>query len=366
MEAQEAQPEARSPRATRGETLRERPIARPESYRPYTVIGPGGGGGAIDRDGRRVGPSFPIGPGGVVGRPTVNGEDLPATTDGVNQLPMGGPPTAANTRSMPFWNPNDGGDQAMTFPIGPGAVTTPDYANIGARNTGVPEVYSRALFQQEGGGNPDARNARSTATGVTQFIEGTWLQVLHDYGEQYGLPREMIDQIERNPRGGWRVRSADAREHLLALRFNPRWNALMSGHYANQEVEDMARRAGRPVSVQEAYLAHFMNGNTAGAWVRALGRGEGNTNARQMLRRIYARNPGQAASIIAQNPSIFTEDATVESVYARQVGDFRENGVRQIIAQEESRRGSPYSREERNRRETELRAEFRRIWGRRG
>lgn len=330
---------------------------------PQAIVGPGG----ITNEGREPTPEerVPMGPGGIVGRePTrVNGAPLPSASAGYPSLPVGEREARSDLRSVPFWHPRvEGADPESAIPIGPGGIERTDLVELSSRTTGVPTTYARALFAQEGGDNTEAANPRSTARGLTQFIEGTWLQMMREYGPRYGLPQSLANQIEQKPNGAWRARTREAHDQLMELRFSPEWNAVMSGHYANQEHGDMVRRAGRPVSIEETYLAHFMNGDVAGQWVRAVGN-QPQTNARAFLRRIYANNPRQADAIIEQNPNVFSESATVRSVYERQTRDFRENGLRRIIEQEEASRGSAYSAAEREARRRQLTQEFRSMWG---
>jgi hypothetical protein len=87
----------------------------------------------------------------------------------------------------------------------------------------------------ESGGNPNAKNARSSASGLGQFIDSTWLQ--------------MIDQ-ERPDLAGL------SREEKLALKTDAALSRQMTEAYAKQN-EAMLTRAGLPVSVGTLYLAHF-------------------------------------------------------------------------------------------------------------
>src|SRR3546814_4297844 len=58
---------------------------------------------------------------------------------------------------------------------------------MASRQTGVDFNY---LFNQakiESGFNPNARASTSSATGLYQFIDQSWLGVVNDHGEKYGL-----------------------------------------------------------------------------------------------------------------------------------------------------------------------------------
>lgn len=328
-----------------------------------------------------------IGPGGV------NGERLPGSPDSVVTGPggvaereparVGGVPLEAaparrlspmNTlaprpnealRNVPYWQPRI--EREAGVPL-VGAVTGVDLVDVASRNTGVPSIYARALFQAEGGGNAEARNRTannpngSSASGLTQFTEGTWFQVMRDYGARYGLPQALVDQIEQKPNGSWRARTREAHAQLLELRFNPEWSALMAGHYANQEHDALVRRAGRPVTIAEMYLGHFMNGDVGGQWIRAQ-RSRPNMSARALLGEIYRNNPRQADLVIEQNPGVFGPNETVSGVYNRQINHILESAVARQIAHEEQQRGSRFTRNERNARRAQIEREMNSIWG---
>lgn len=88
----------------------------------------------------------------------------------------------------------------------------------------------------ESGGNPNARNPRSSATGAGQFIDATWL-----------------DMIARNRPDLMQGRS---REQILALRTDPALSKEMTQAYATQNGQALSS-AGLPVTPGTTYLAHF-------------------------------------------------------------------------------------------------------------
>lgn len=88
----------------------------------------------------------------------------------------------------------------------------------------------------ESGGNANARNPRSTATGAGQFIERTWL-----------------DMIARNRPDLMQGRT---REQILALRTDPALSREMTQAYANQNSQALSA-AGLPVTPGTTYLSHF-------------------------------------------------------------------------------------------------------------
>jgi len=86
----------------------------------------------------------------------------------------------------------------------------------------------------ESGGDPAARNSRSSATGAAQFISGTWLDMLSKY----------------------RPDLTGSKDELLALRNDPALSREMAAKYAEENGATLTN-AGLPVNPGTTYLAHF-------------------------------------------------------------------------------------------------------------
>lgn len=92
------------------------------------------------------------------------------------------------------------------------------------------------ILSVESGGNPYARNPRSTATGAGQFIESTWLDM---------MARHRPDLI-----------TGMSRDQILNLRTDPALSREMTEAYSNEN-KGLLGNAGVPVTDGTAYLAHF-------------------------------------------------------------------------------------------------------------
>lgn len=90
------------------------------------------------------------------------------------------------------------------------------------------------IISVESGGDANAKNTRSTATGAGQFIEGTWLDMLAKH----------------------RPDITGSRDELLALRSNKDLSKEMTDAYAAQNA-GILNGAGLPVTPGTTYLAHF-------------------------------------------------------------------------------------------------------------
>lgn len=99
------------------------------------------------------------------------------------------------------------------------------------------EALTDQIIRVESAGNANARNPLSTATGLGQFIESTWLRMMRDYRPD--LARTM------------------SRADLLALRVDPTLSREMVQNLA-RENENFLRARGHRVDAGRLYLSHFL------------------------------------------------------------------------------------------------------------
>jgi hypothetical protein len=137
-----------------------------------------------------------------------------------------------------------------------------------ARATGVGFRYLLEQAKAESGLRPDAAARTSSARGLFQFVEGTWLATLKKHGAEHGLgwAADLIDSSG----GRARVRDGEARRALLALRNDAETAALMAAEYAQDNAEALGRRLGRAVGGTELYLAHFLGPAGAARFLTAM------------------------------------------------------------------------------------------------
>lgn len=173
-----------------------------------------------------------------------------------------------------------------------------------SERVGVDFDFLIRTAQRESALNPAARARTSSASGLFQFIESTWLATLHRHGADHGYGR-LASLIERTPDGGYRVRDG-ARREVLDLRFDPQAASLMAAELASDHAAYLRGRIGRDPSGGELYAAHFL----------------GPAGAARLIQAVES-NPGQSAAALfpapaAANRSIFYRSgraATVQEVY---------------------------------------------------
>jgi hypothetical protein len=129
--------------------------------------------------------------------------------------------------------------------------------SMASASTGTDYSYLLKTAQRESSFQTDARASSSSATGLFQFIEETWIRTIKDEGERYGL-KDYADRITRTEAGRYVIENPADRTAILALRNDARISALMAGVYAQRNAEMIANQIGRKPTAGELYIAHFM------------------------------------------------------------------------------------------------------------
>jgi hypothetical protein len=102
-----------------------------------------------------------------------------------------------------------------------------------------------------------AKSKTSSACGLFQFVDQTWLGLVKRFGSEHGLS-QYSDAITQDSSGHYSVASADTKQAILALRQDPKVSSLMAGEAANESQEQLSSTLGHKASSGELYLAHFL------------------------------------------------------------------------------------------------------------
>lgn len=145
-----------------------------------------------------------------------------------------------------------------------------------ARATGAGFEYLLNTAIRESNLNPNAKAKTSSATGLFQFIDQTWLGTMKQSGASLGYGKQ-ADAISRTSSGRYVVNDPAMRNEIFALRKEPTANALMAGAFANSNAKVLTERLGRKPTDGELYMAHFLGASGASRFIRAA---EANPNAK--------------------------------------------------------------------------------------
>ena len=126
-----------------------------------------------------------------------------------------------------------------------------------AQATGVDFDFLLRTARRESGLNPEARARTTSAAGLFQFVDQTWLATVKRYGAKHGLGGYAA-AIEQGGDGRWRVDDPNARRAVMALKLNPQVSAMMAGEMTADHAAYLRGRTGRDPSAGELYAAHFL------------------------------------------------------------------------------------------------------------
>lgn len=169
-----------------------------------------------------------------------------------------------------------------------------------AQRTGVSFEYLMDQARLESGMRPDARASTSSATGLYQFTEQTWLGTVKQHGAAHGLDWA-ASAISQQSNGRFDVGDAGLRRTILDMRANPEAAAAMAAEFAADNGEHLQSRLGGVPEAVDLYLAHFLGAKGATAFLSQL-----------------EENPQQAAA------PLFAEAARANrSIFYRKTGEPR-------------------------------------------
>lgn len=107
----------------------------------------------------------------------------------------------------------------------------------GARGSAAVEALVNRIIKVESAGDARAKNTRSTATGLGQFIDATWLRMMRTYRP------DLVANLSP--------------AELLELRFDPALSRAMVTNLAEENAAFLRRR-NHAISPGRLYLAHFL------------------------------------------------------------------------------------------------------------
>ncbi len=152
-----------------------------------------------------------------------------------------------------------------------------------AEATTVDFGYLLAQAEVESAMDPNARAGTSSATGLYQFIESTWLDTVKKHGHRFGMGA-LAEQIDVTASGNAFVPDPAQREAILALRSDPQVASLMAAGLAEDNRAHLTPILGRQPDHAELYLAHFLGAGGAGRFLAEL-----QTDPSQSAAALFAR-----------------------------------------------------------------------------
>lgn len=166
---------------------------------------------------------------------------------------------------------------------GIGAATAPAAPVAAPSQTGDPlDAYADRVISLESGGDPNAKNPKSSAAGPGGFTDATWLGVARQH---FPATAQMGDQA------------------LMSLRTDKDFSRQMVKAYAQDNAGALSD-AGLPVTAGNLYAAHFLG---AGGATKVLSADPGTPLASLLPAQVMTANPslkGQTAGVFAANMAL--------------------------------------------------------------
>ncbi len=126
-----------------------------------------------------------------------------------------------------------------------------------ASTTGTSFEYLLATAKMESNFNPTASASTSSARGLFQFIDQTWLGTVKEAGAQLGYGKYAA-AITKSPSGSYSVRDPGARAAIMKLRDDPAAASSMAAVLTQSNSFKLTGKIGRRPTDGELYMAHFM------------------------------------------------------------------------------------------------------------
>lgn len=176
-----------------------------------------------------------------------------------------------------------------------------------ARRTGADFDYLMRTAQRESSFDAGARARTSSASGLFQFIEQTWMAMVSRHGDKHGYG-EMAAAISQDSNGRFTIADPQMRARVLDLRFEPEAASVMAGELAAENAGHLRAAIGREPSSGELYAAHFLGAGGAARLINAV-QSEPAINAETLFPEAAAANravfrpegrPIQAADLLAR------------------------------------------------------------------
>jgi hypothetical protein len=126
-----------------------------------------------------------------------------------------------------------------------------------ADTSGTSFEYLLATAKMESDFNPTAGASTSSAHGLYQFINQTWLGTVKEAGAQLGYGK-YADAITKSSSGDYSVSDPSARTAIMKLRDDPAASSAMAAVLTQSNSFKLTGMIGRRPTDGELYMAHFM------------------------------------------------------------------------------------------------------------
>ncbi len=121
-----------------------------------------------------------------------------------------------------------------------------------SQKSGVDFTYLVQQAAAESNFDSKIKSKTSSATGLYQFIDSTWMTMVERYGQDYGLDT-----------------SGKTKGEILDMRKDPKAASFMAAAFASENEKTLNENWGGKVGSTELYLAHFLGAGGASSFLKA-------------------------------------------------------------------------------------------------
>ncbi|BDV34176.1 transglycosylase SLT domain-containing protein [Methylocystis iwaonis] len=137
-----------------------------------------------------------------------------------------------------------------------------------ANQTEMDPALLMAIADKESAFSTTAKARTSSASGLFQFVEKTWLQAVKNFGHLYGREEE-ANAIADGADAIGRV-APQQRAKILGLRNDPYLSAALAAQMLKKDGSKIAEKIGRQLTPGETYLIHFLGPEDTERFMQAL------------------------------------------------------------------------------------------------
>jgi hypothetical protein len=173
--------------------------------------------------------------------------------------------------NVPLADPSVAGNLTVPVTAVPGAGAAAGVVSAirdASTRSGMNFDLMLASARLESGLDPSAQASTSSATGLFQFIDQTWLDAVRQYGPQHGLAADAALVVRQD--GRLTVDDPGARQRILDLRKNPDIASALAGDHLRGISDKLGLTLGRPPDATEVYLGHLLGSGGASQLLQAM------------------------------------------------------------------------------------------------
>jgi Transglycosylase SLT domain len=134
-----------------------------------------------------------------------------------------------------------------------------------ANKTEMDPALLMAIADKESNFSTTAKARTSSASGLFQFVERTWMQAIKIFGHRHGQGSAADAIAAAEERG-----AAQNKAQILKLRNDPYLSAALAAEMLKKDGAKIAEKIGRPLTAGETYLIHFLGPDDTERFMRAM------------------------------------------------------------------------------------------------